>query len=190
MHGTSDYPWQRFWVPHGEAPVMDGGYFVEPTTRELSLFPLASNGVPLASLKDVPCLILLGDVGMGKTKTAEHEAKDLRMILASQNHAVVLRNLHRVHFSKIAGQVLGDPEVQRWVRGDRPLTLFLDSLDECWRRVDELESILVAELEPHVKADRPPLYLRLLCRSAGVAGRNRKGSSRALCTIGQSRRGR
>src|SRR5256885_650007 len=121
----ANYPWQRFWIPHGDPPAMDDGYFAEPATTDvLRLFESKSNGVPLLKLRDIRCLVLLGDVGMGKTRTAAAEAAELRGALAGHNHAVVLRNLHRVHHSKIAGQVLGDPAVAGWIRGEHALTLF------------------------------------------------------------------
>src|ERR1041385_6318790 len=42
----------------------------------------------MSELKDSPCLVLLGDVGMGKSTTLEKEAEDLKATLARQKHAV------------------------------------------------------------------------------------------------------
>jgi hypothetical protein len=62
MSTRANYPWQRYWVRQGENPVMDNGYFVEPTSDKLRWYSPDSNGATLLTLKDVPCLVLLGDV--------------------------------------------------------------------------------------------------------------------------------
>jgi len=146
---------------------MAGGYFVEPAPDEVTrwLFP-ESNGITLRSIRNVPCLVLLGDMGMGKSTTVKEEYAALLRDLDSRQHKVVIKDLKRRTEEQIYRQVFGDPAVEGWRRGEHQLTLFLDSLDECWRRIDEMESILVGELERCIQSTNAPLFLRATCRSA------------------------
>ena len=148
---------------------MDGGLFVEPSAI-VRWFGATSNGISLLDLKDVPCLVLLGDVGMGKSTTVQKEAEELKTMLVGQKHAVVYKDLKRLSETQIERHVFQNPEVEAWLRGDHALTLFLDSLDECWRRIDALELLLVNELERRIRKETSPLFLRLTCRSAEWRG--------------------
>ena len=148
---------------------MDDGLFREPLAG-IRWFSETSNGVTLLELKDAPCLALLGDVGMGKSTTVEREAEELKAAFAGQKHAVVYIDLKRLSETQIERRIFGHPEVEGWLRGDHSLTLFLDSLDECWRRIDALEVLLVDELGRRIRDETPPLFLRLTCRSAEWRG--------------------
>jgi hypothetical protein len=167
---TKTYDWKRYWIPQGENPIMQNGYFVEPSATDLHWYLPKSNGSSLAMLQEVPCLILLGDVGMGKSTVVEDEASKLSQMLNGQKHAVVYRDLKRLTEERIYREVFGHPQVQGWIRGEHALTLFLDSLDECWHRIYELESILVGELKEHLEMKKMPLFLRMTCRSAEWRG--------------------
>jgi hypothetical protein len=149
---------------------MQDGYFVEPTSDKFHWFSPQSNGATLLALKDVPCLVLLGDMGMGKSTVIAAEAELLSKNLRGQKHEVVLCDLKRLTEQQIYRQVFSDPRVQGWIDGKHTLTLFLDSLDECWRRIEELESILVGELQRCLQKKPPSLFLRLTCRSAEWRG--------------------
>src|SRR6266542_460159 len=163
------FPWQRYWVPHGESSTMAYGYFVEPAVHGAHWFSRTSNCVALEALKEIPLLVLLGDVGMGKTTTIQVEARVLEQRLFGTNHVVLHRDLKRLSEGQIISQVFEHRDVVGWLRGEHALTLFLDSLDECWRRFDELESVLVGELEKRLEQKnetQPRLFVRLTCRSA------------------------
>jgi len=76
MPQNENYPWKRYWVKQGENPSVHEGLFVEPDTVTQWLRP-ASNGVSLLDLQNVPRLVLLGDVGMGKSTTLKGEAREV-----------------------------------------------------------------------------------------------------------------
>jgi hypothetical protein len=152
---------------------MEAGLFVEPS-EELRWLGPSTNGVSLKDLAEVPCLVLLGDVGMGKTTAIQTEAADLKSELAGQKHAVLCQDLKRLSEAQLERSVFGSSEVQGWLRGEHALTLFLDSMDECWRRIDALEVLIVEGFERRAPKGCPPLFLRLTCRSAewrGEAGK-------------------
>ena len=142
---------------------MSGGLFTEPSER-MRWLGSTSNGVSLSELKDVPCLILLGDVGMGKSTTVRTEAALLKVMLAGQKHVVLYEDLKRLSEAQIERRVFENREVEAWVRGEHALTLILDSLDECWRRIDALEILLVDEFRRRIRKETGPLFLRLTCR--------------------------
>ena len=163
------YPWKRYWVKQGENPTMERGLFVEPSGG-IRWLGEASNGVGLLDLQEVPCLVLLGDVGMGKSTTIQEEAEHLKTTLAGQKHLVLYRDLKRRSETHVERAIFESPEVEAWLQGGLALTLFLDSLDECWHRVDALETLLVEGFERRAQQEMAPLFLRLTCRSAEWRG--------------------
>ncbi len=163
------YDWKRYWVPLNQNPTMRDGYFVEPSTS-LEWLLQTSNGVRLTDLKNVPCLILLAGVGMGKSTVVRDEAKELSRTLEGQAHKVIYHDLKRLSEARIIKQVFDDPKLLGWKRGEYAITVFLDSLDECWRRIEELESVLMGGFGDCLEQKPPPFYLRLTCRSAEWRG--------------------
>ena len=164
---------------------MSGGLFTEPN-EHIRWLGSTSNGISLSELKDVPCLILLGDVGMGKSTTVRTEATLLKSMFAGQQHVVLYEDLKRLSEWQIERRIFGNREVEAWVRGEHALTLILDSLDECWRRIDALEILLVDEFRRRIRQETGPLFLRLTCRSAEWRGDAGKTLERLFSTRNES----
>lgn len=159
------YAWRRYWVKQGESPSVEGGFFVEPSEPSYWAKP-SSNGFEFAELSQIECLILLGDVGMGKSYCLKDEAEKLRHQCSDQTQEVLYVDLKRLTESQIEKRVFQSAEMRRWEEGSCVLHVFLDSMDECWRRFPALEEYVVDELERRKKPGTQPLYLRLACRSA------------------------
>ena len=70
----SKYPWKRFWCPLGTVLRLDGDGFVYDRDAE---YGHGANPTlrSLVDWADVPCLVLLGEPGMGKSTelVAEYE---------------------------------------------------------------------------------------------------------------------
>jgi hypothetical protein len=98
------------------------------------------------------------------------EAALLKAMFAGQKHVVLYEDLKRLSEGQIERRVFVNREVEAWVRGEHALTLILDSLDECWRRIDALEILLVDEFRRRIREETSPLFLRLTCRSAEWRG--------------------
>ena len=165
------FPWTRFWVRNGEEPIKHDGFFVEPSSKPSDWLAPSSNGVPFSHFNGIPLVVLLGDVGMGKSTTVKEQVEKLKAFHETSNHCIHFCDLKRRTESRIVSDVFESEEMKGWVRGDHALTVILDSLDECWRRLDELETVLVGELEKHSRhlsllQKHPKLFLRLTCRSA------------------------
>jgi len=159
---VSDYPWKRFWCPRGEVILLtDRGYLADPDVGGPYSNPYL---VPFETIAGNPCLVLLGEPGIGKsTALATH-------VLETQQRSST--EMHCLHFDLRAygseqrlQRVLFDhPEIVSW-QGDATsaLHLFLDSLDESLLRIDTVTDMLVEELE---RWPRHRLFLRIACRTA------------------------
>lgn len=67
---TRVYDWKRFWCPRSSSiSQADGGYLADPD----STWGKAHNSdlVSLETIADVPCLVLLGEPGIGKSSELE-----------------------------------------------------------------------------------------------------------------------
>lgn len=130
-------------------PVSDG-FFV----RNLGL-------VPTAGLAVHRCLVLLGEPGMGKSKTVL-----LADPLVEDSSAVTSRWFDLGSFSseyRLARKVFEDPEIESWRVGKGTLCLTLDGFDEARARIETLPRLLCEYLD---EWDCERLFLRIVCRTA------------------------
>ena len=64
------YNWKRFWYPRaGSFNLADGGYLYDPDAKFGSVYNPGLGS--LEAVADVPCLVLLGEPGIGKTQELE-----------------------------------------------------------------------------------------------------------------------
>ncbi len=65
-----NYNWKRYWCPReGSFDLSDDGYLVDPEDQHRLLF--ACDVRPYADISTIPCLVLLGEPGIGKTTALE-----------------------------------------------------------------------------------------------------------------------
>jgi hypothetical protein len=72
MTDSHKLDWERVWFPSGTTLPYLSGFLPELPAE---VVPNPQGGVPLSSLEDVPCLILLGLPGMGKTNEMQRQAR-------------------------------------------------------------------------------------------------------------------
>lgn len=166
MAPTINFPWTRYWYRRGSRPTLVNDYLVPPGANPDWFTPgQAATLNTLPELSAVPCLVLLGDPGTGKSN--EIAAESTRSGAApTVGFAVKRLDLKLRTESLIEKQAFRSEEFIGWTKGHHALALFFDSMDECWRRVPELGSVIIDEIEPHLKKKLPLLYLRLGCRTA------------------------
>jgi predicted NACHT family NTPase len=155
------YNWKRFWCPRsGDIRLDWRGYLSDPDSdwgkHE------NPNLVTLDKLTDLPCLVLLGEPGIGKSQ----EITDLvNHAVGRQSHSFVEINLRSC--SHLASDLIQEPGFVAWMDGSDRLYLFLDSLDEGLLEARNLAVQIVDEFRKKKYRDKiDRLYLRIACRTA------------------------
>ncbi len=157
------YPWKRFWYPRETSiDLLDGGYLYRPEEAWANQL-FGGHLIPLPELASIPCLILLGEPGLGKSRelrqqwtlTSEHlgEAVLWCDLSAYQEQSMLMREL------------FDDATFQGWIRGTHRLHLFLDSLDEGLLSIPVLARFLSVEFARY-RDHLARLFLRITCRTA------------------------
>lgn len=153
--------WKRFWVPHDSIIRLDeDGYLVDPEAKYGDV--LNPDAVPFSEIADTPCLVLLGEPGIGKTTAMREAATEAKA--SCPDHCHIWRDLNQYQTDiYLVHDIFQNPDVLEWIESDRVLHLFLDGLDECLLRVDSVAALLAAELQ---KLPAQRLRFRIACRSA------------------------
>jgi predicted NACHT family NTPase len=157
------YNWKRFWCPRGgRINLWDRGFLADPDGEWGSA--LNPDVVPFQAVAQFPCLILLGEPGIGKSTALRGECDR-----AQEGAAKSGRETHWVDLqayqtdSRLHQDVFESSALCSWRQGTHHLDLFLDSLDECRMRIDNVSAVLTSELE-RLPIER--LSLRIACRTA------------------------
>jgi len=158
-----DYGWKRFWYPRGEnINLSDGGYLTDPDGPYSNQF--SPDLRPFKALAELPCLVLLGEPGIGKSTTMRAERNAVDDAVRAEGAKTMWLDLRSCGSeARLVNKLFASQEFAVWLEGDHRLHLFLDSLDECLLRVDTVAALLVDELE-NFPVER--LSLRIGCRTA------------------------
>jgi hypothetical protein len=154
-------PWTRFWGPQDVNPTLDDGYLLDPIRHA----PFANEKArTLEQLAPLPCVILLGPMGMGKTFSLEAETArlDRDWKNARQHDVLFLDLLEFETVSALEAGWFGSEAWHHWLRGNHGLTVVIDSVDEMSFPLAPMLRVLRDHLlGPH----RTRLHLRVGCRS-------------------------
>lgn len=157
------YAWKRFWCPpDGRINLSDRGFLVDPEEP----FGAALNGdvVPWDTTSTKPCLILLGEPGIGKSSAMASERERMVRAIQGTEDQVLPVDLRRYQSDqRLHEHVFESVVVKTWKEGDGRLHLFLDSMDECLMRIENIGPILLGELS-ELPVER--LSVRVACRTA------------------------
>lgn len=154
------FNWKRFWKPRVISQP------VENKIAPLDLSPIFHPGedlVPLEDLVNVPCLILLGDPGIGKSTEILKICSSLRN-QTTDDYEILQLDLRDYQTDIRLFDVLRrNTVIQRWLNSPHVLQLFFDSLDEGLLAINTLATALPSEFST-LPLER--LYLRIACRTA------------------------
>jgi predicted NACHT family NTPase len=151
------YKWKRFWYPRGKTiNPDDGGYLPDPEIE----YGRFSNPdvVPVESIGSIPCLVLLGEPGIGKSTATRHAVEEV-----SKEACLWFPLGDYDSDSGLCNAIFGNETFQTWLNGTHRLYLYLDSLDEGLLSIKILVRILKRELG---KCPCDRLLFRITCRTA------------------------
>ena len=157
------FDWQRFWCPTtGNFNLDYSGFLYDPESEYGNSYN--PDLVKFDDISNIPCLILLGEAGIGKTTTSKQEYNRIEHQLQQSDHGCLWFRLGDYgSSSEISQEIFGDEKLTDWLNGTHKLHLFLDSLDEGILSIKILTRILKREIDK-LPCDR--LYLRITCRTA------------------------
>jgi len=138
----------------------DDGYLADPEAKYWRA--LNPDLVALSTLRELRCLVLLGEPGIGKSTAVDEDYADLTRAGAPLGAKCVRFDLRSYGSEDRIVQTVFEGEAFRGWRKDASLLyLYLDSLDECTVRVANVAALLGEQLErvPHQR-----LRLRIACR--------------------------
>ncbi len=155
------YNWKRFWCPRdGVIDLSDDGFLCDPETEYFKY--VKSDVVSFEEISAKPCLILLGEPGIGKSTALSDEFK----ILSRQSQKCLYRNLGIYgDETRLISEIFGSTEFEEWKKGEDIFYLFLDSLDECKLRIEQVGLIFKDEFGK-IKDNLNRLHLRITSRTA------------------------
>lgn len=156
------YPWRRFWIPRDqELKLLGGAYLPNPDDDYSRLYnPKIST---FAAFCGAGCNVLLGEGGMGKSRTLQKEHGSLALTWEAQKEAGVLIDVGDV--SSVADlnlRLVQNKIIQLWLKAEGVLHLSLDSVDEALARFPMLPKALLDELNSF---PREGLRLAIACRA-------------------------
>lgn len=159
-----NYHWKRFWVARdGNINLSDGGYLWNPDSDFGRIYN--PDALPFETIAKVPCLVLLGEPGIGKSNEINKQW-GLTSQRSKETGEVALRFDLRVYQTdvRLCQEIFeANEDFQNWRNGGSNLHLFLDSLDEGLLEIRTLANLLNSELRKY-PVER--LYLRIACRTA------------------------
>ena len=160
------YNWSRYWYPHNQhPPLLQSGFLYVPQKPSPIYFKPEIPPVEFEEIANVPCLILLGEPGIGKSQAMTDAYSAMTTWHRNQEgshraYSINLKEYSEADLTQELDEVLGN-----WASGQYYLHLFLDSLDEARLRIETITYILkrrLSEYSEHINR----LYLRIACRTA------------------------
>jgi hypothetical protein len=159
--GRTLYDWERFWVNADRRIEIDSDSFFPDPRSEYGWLRPSMEANTLEELKDEPCLILLGEPGLGKSQAVEDA-----VVTASSSSLTERINLAAYpDASSLRSKLIEGTAWREWIEQGQRLHLYLDSFDEATLSFRSIPKFLIEELRS-VRASLGTLHLRIACRSA------------------------
>ncbi|WP_071192221.1 hypothetical protein [Trichormus sp. NMC-1] len=160
---NQDYKWKRFWYPRSQSDSINlacGGYLCDPEAEWGRFYN--PHLVTFEAISDFPCLALLGEPGIGKSRVLETSISKIQQ----QGSQVLYLDLRSFgDENRLVQELFNSQKFNQWLKGTHKLHIFLDSFDECLLRIDTLATLLVDKFKDYRnKIQR--LNLRIACRAA------------------------
>lgn len=156
--------WKRFWCPReGSYQFTGEGYLWD---YDAGSFFGDSGIVTLENLFDVPCLILLGEPGIGKSTEILKHSKFIEEKTRETGDEFLRLDLKDYQTDQMLfDDIFQNSSLKKWQKGDNRLYIYLDSLDEALLNINVLSTALPNKIESQ-KLPIERLYFRIASRVA------------------------
>lgn len=153
-----DYNWKRYWC------LREGSFNIDANGFLLRGEYLNKDTVEFESIAEIPCLILLGEPGIGKSRALRDAVEFVSK--SFPNDRCFLLDLRSFSTrTEIYDALFKSKEIEEWLNGTHRLHIFLDSFDECLQRVDTIAPLLIDQFrDKNYPVNR--LLLKLASRTA------------------------
>jgi predicted NACHT family NTPase len=160
---NDNYNFKRFWYSRAsQIKLSDDGFLFDPESEYGHIHN--PDVVSFESIMSIKCLALLGEPGIGKTCAMQAERQVIDSKIKAEGGETLWLDLRSFGSEdRLVHNLFEHASFISWVNGEYELHLFLDSLDECQLRIDNLATLLIDELK---KYPTERLFLRIACRTA------------------------
>ena len=160
MHSLK-YDWQRFWCPREGGVNFDEGFIQNPDGKWGAI--LNPDVKRIEEFVAYPCLILLGEPGLGKSSEIKRNEKLISAVGQKDVQSLFINLSSYDSVERFERNVFESNEFKTWrVDENRILYLTLESFDECLIRAEALTSFLLDGVSS-LPLER--LFLRIVCRT-------------------------
>lgn len=158
------YDWERFWVdPRARSQISADDFFEDPRAEPTWLRPNV-DAVNLNEASSEPCLILLGEPGLGKSQAVKDAVRNLGESPDRPLHLSIDLGVYSDSAS-IRAKLIEGEQWEKWVTEGQTFHLFLDSADEAMLQFAGIGEFLIEEFRA-ASGSLENLRLRIVCRSA------------------------
>lgn len=155
------YDWQRFWCPREGRVNFDNGFIQNPDGKWGTV--LNPDVKRIEEFASYPCLILLGEPGLGKSSEVKRNEELISAVGRKDVQSRVINLSSYDSVERFERNVFQSNEIKVWrVDENSILYLTLESFDECLIRAEALTSFLLDEFSS-LPLER--LFLRIVCRT-------------------------
>lgn len=160
------YNWKRYWVPpDGNISFDSQGFLLPPASDAKWARWWKTDVVSFDELLTKPCLILLGEPGIGKSFAIRDSQKREQLAKRGADATFLFRDLGSYNSdSLLVEEVFKSPEFTNWEKHGGELHIFLDSFDECLLRVDAVANLLAEQFNRLTSVEN--LFVRITSRTA------------------------
>ena len=162
MNTEKRYQWKRFWCPKEGTYALDArGYLLDPRSEDSKYYQ--TDAVDWETFADIPCLVLLGEPGIGKSHALEDFTSRREKEVNAESDLLYLDLRAYGDDGRLLKDIFESKKFNNWLNSKRTLEIVLDSLDECLIHVKTVAPMLITELKKYPVSR---LRLRIACRTS------------------------
>ncbi|WKT74958.1 NACHT domain-containing protein [Lysinibacillus fusiformis] len=160
VYNTVYHDWERYWYKRGQQlPYKDG--FFEP--KNINILTDKPSIVSIQEILNNPCLVLLGEAGLGKSTIIDQIVTEVKATLEESIQEILYCDLRLISSEGSLDKVIFENKLfVEWISSNHKLYIFLDSFDEGLLQVGVLANLLAEKLKNY---DVSRLMLRVACRT-------------------------